>query len=101
MVNGVAHSHKAAKTLGRVVLVVRKSIIACLPHSAALMHSVEYQFFIILAFNKGCRRLGASGAWAFSVFASYYSNARGALHRTKPIADTRLRLIIQALFSVQ
>jgi len=52
MVNGVAHSHKVAKNLWKVVLVVRKSIIACLPHSAALMHSVEYQFFIILAFNK-------------------------------------------------
>lgn len=89
------------KTFGRVVLVVRKSIIACLPHSVALMHSVEYQFFIILAFNKGCGRLGVSGAWAFSVFASYNSNAMGAQHRTEPINNTRLRLIIQALFSVQ
>lgn len=63
------------------------------------MHSVEYQLFIILAFNKGCGPLGVSGAWAFSVFAS--SNARGALHRTEPIANTYLRLIIQALFLVE
>ena len=88
------------KTFGMVVLVVCKSIIACLPHSAALVHSVEYQFFIILAFNKGCGRLGVSGAWA-SVFASYNSNARVTLHKTEPIANTRLRLIIQALFLVQ
>ena len=52
------------KPFGRVVLVVRKSIIACLPHSAASMHSVEYQFSIMLAFNKGCGGLGVSGAWA-------------------------------------
>ena len=40
------------KPFRMVVLVVRKSIIACLPHSAASMHSVEYQISIMLAFNK-------------------------------------------------
>jgi hypothetical protein len=63
------------------------------------MHSVEYQFFIILAFNKVVGPL-AFQALGPSRCLRAISNARGALHKTEPIANTRLRLIIQALFLV-
>lgn len=105
MVRGVAHSHRSVKIFGRVVLAVGKSIIACLPHLAALMHSVEYQF-IMLAFKKASKREMLWVPWRFrrlgpSVFASCNSNAEEALHRTEPIVNTRLQPIIQALFLVQ